>query len=69
MENIDGYMEFIKLIAPWLPVLVIVYILIECRYFILALFYVIKRKISGHRPSTPLNDEPDAVSEQYSRSE
>jgi hypothetical protein len=63
-------MEFIKLIAPWLPIPAIVYILIECRYFMLVLFYASKRKMSGHPFSAPLNDEPSVVSataDQYSR--
>ncbi|MDR3189519.1 MAG: hypothetical protein LBT94_10165 [Prevotellaceae bacterium] len=39
-------MEFIKIIAPWLPVLAAIYILIECRYYILALYLIVKKKLT-----------------------
>jgi hypothetical protein len=54
-------MEFIKIIAPWLPVLAVVYILIKCRYFILALYYAIKRRVTGRVLSVPVSNEQPAV--------
>jgi septation ring formation regulator EzrA len=38
-------MEFIKIIAPWLPLFAVVYILVESRYYMLVLYRIIKRKI------------------------
>ncbi|MDR2679729.1 MAG: hypothetical protein LBC47_02840 [Tannerella sp.] len=53
-------MEFIMIIAPWLPVLAVVYILIKCRYFILALYYAVKGKVTG-RVSVPVSNERPTV--------
>ncbi|MDR0687258.1 MAG: hypothetical protein LBF55_01055, partial [Prevotellaceae bacterium] len=49
-------MEIIKIIAPWLPVLVAVYILIESRYYMLVLYRIVKKKITG-KPASVLSTQ------------
>lgn len=38
-------MEFIKLIAPYLPLVVVAYMLVDCRYLLLALFELVRKKL------------------------
>lgn len=53
-------MEIIKIIAPWLPVLVVAYIVIENRHAIAILYRIVKRKITG-RQAPALRQQPSAL--------
>lgn len=53
-------MEFVKIIAPWLPFLAAAYILVECRYCILVLWHIVKRKIAGQQ-ALALRQQPSSL--------
>ncbi|MDR0688045.1 MAG: hypothetical protein LBF55_05070 [Prevotellaceae bacterium] len=56
-------MEFIKFIAPYLPYVVVAYILIECRYVLLLLYLVVKKKIAGWVAHAPIDGKHSAATE------
>jgi hypothetical protein len=56
-------MEFIKLIAPYLPYVAVAYILIECRSLLLLLYLVIKKKVAGWITHAPTDGKHSAATE------